>query len=229
MEKRRILGFLHYTTELGDGMRSAVVMDSCLGNCSHLCAPYRFVKEHSFGEDLLEKNQYSAKELVSYLKEEKLLCYTKPLGITILGKEPLADPLYCREVALGIRGLGMNLHLHTCLHCDQTAFDLLYGLVDLFCINFFTPIPGRHRPFKGYSYDRVRENLSYLDRKGFPYRLRVFVVKGVNDDSAVAIMQFVKALISMKSLILDFTHSGLNEEEKRRYRSVFLSEGIILY
>jgi hypothetical protein len=33
----------------------------------------------------------------------------------------------------------------------------------------------------------------------------------------------------MKSLILDFTHSGLSEEEQRRYRAAFLSEGIILY
>ncbi len=229
MEKRRILGFLHYTTELGDGTRSAVVMDSCPGNCSRLCAPYRFVKEHSFGGDLMEKSLYSAEELVAYLKEEKLLCYTKTLGITILGKEPLSAPLFCRDVALGVRELGMNLHLHTCLHCDQTALDLLYGLVDLFCINFFTPVPGRHHPFKGYSYDRVRENLSYLDRKGFPYRLRIFVVKGINDDSAVALLQLVKQLNKMKSLILDFTHSGLSEEEQHRYRAAFLSEGIILY
>ena len=70
MEKRKILGFLHYTTELGDGTRSAVVMDSCSGTCSHLCAPYRFVKEHAFGEDALEKNWYSAEELTAYLIEQ---------------------------------------------------------------------------------------------------------------------------------------------------------------
>ena len=37
------------------------------------------------------------------LKEEKTLCYTKKLGITFLGEDPLSDPFYCKDVAKEIK------------------------------------------------------------------------------------------------------------------------------
>ena len=74
-EKKKIQGFLHYRTDLGDGVRTGVVFSGCTEDCAEICSPYRFLEEHGFCEDTAEKKEYTAEELLSYLLEEKTLYY----------------------------------------------------------------------------------------------------------------------------------------------------------
>ena len=48
IEKTKISGFLHYRTDLGDGVRTGVVFSFCRENCSKICLPYDFLQ--TFGE-----------------------------------------------------------------------------------------------------------------------------------------------------------------------------------
>jgi pyruvate-formate lyase-activating enzyme len=226
---KQILGMLHYRTDLGDGMRSAIYFNTCYGTCGSSCVPHRFLREHPFGEDTLEKKFYTAEELIEYLREEKVLCNTKKLGISFLGREPLADPDFCYDLAMGVKDLEMDLCIETCGNISQWIYDKFYGVADLFLFNYFTPVPGRFHPFDGYSHQRAWENLCYLDHKNFPYRLRIFVLEGINADSASPLMLIARSLKNVKSVILDFSNSGLNEEEIAAFRSVFLKNGVVLY
>ncbi len=228
-DRKRILGFLHFRTDLGDGTRSGVYFDSCSGNCHRSCTPSVFLKEHQFCGDTPERNEYTEDELIAYLLEEKKWCYTKKLGISFLGKEPLADPLFCYHVGEGIKRAGMDLQIWTCATCDQTAFDQVRSVTDLFVVNFFTPVPGLHRPFCGFSYNAVLERIYYLDRKAFPYRVRIPILPGINHSSPTALIAFLNSLKNMKSVILDFSHSGFSSEEIKNFRNRFLEKGIILY
>ena len=166
MEPIHIKGFLHFRDDLGDGMQSAVIFNACSGNCPGLCRDFRPLREHPFAEDTPESWDYTPEELISYLKEEKTLCYTKTLGISFLGKEPLNQAFFCQKVAYGIRELGMKLQIMTCASVTPTAFDLLFGLVDLFIVNYFSPLPKHFIPYPEYDQPLVTENSRYLDRKG---------------------------------------------------------------
>lgn len=228
-EKKWIAGFLHYRTDLGDGMRSGVFFGDCPGICSRVCASFTHLKEHDFGADTQESRSYTASELITYLLEEKKLCSSKDLGISFLGKEPLRDPSFCRKVGWGLKKAGMNLQISTCCTTSPAAFDMLYGICDLFLVNFFSLLPKTHLPFSGYSRERVMENISYLDTKAFPYRIRIPVLPGVNEKEAVPLASFASNLKCVKSVILDFTHSSLDSDAISNYRAAFLKRGVFLY
>lgn len=228
MEGKHILGFLHYRTDLGDGMRSGVYFASCPGPCGAFCVPRLFLQEHPFGEEEREKPFYTVKELTKYLREEKLLCQSKELGISFLGKEPLADPDFVYEIALFVKETGMNLSASTCGNLPLWIYDKFFGVVDLFEFNVFSPFPGGGRKGVFPFGKEAMKSLLYLDEKHFPYRLRIFVTEE-NARSPKAFLPLVSSLKNVKSVILDFSHSGFSREEVTRFRSVFLERGIVLY
>lgn len=228
-QKTYIKGFLHYRTDLGNGTRSGVVFSSCRGNCSECCSSFSFLREHPFGEDTAEKNYYTAEELVEYLKEEKLLYYSKPLGISFLGKEPLSEADFCHFAGYGLKKEGIDLEIHTCADVPLYVLEKLFGICDLYVVRFFSLKEKKHQPYPGFSLSRVMENIDFLCRKNVPFRLMIFVIKGVNEKEAPRLAEYAAKLSSLKSVILDFSKSKLSEEEIKAYRAEFLKREIPLY
>ncbi len=226
---RYIRCIYHYRTDLGDGTRTGVVFNQCSGHCEYFCAPFPAQEEHPFLDDVKSRFYYTAEELANYLREEQLLCYTKKLGITFLGKEPLNDPYFCYELAKRICSFGMNLNIWTCGHCDFSSIRLLSEFCDMFVFQFVSPLSAYHHPFKTYRFQNVLENLYRLDTSGYPYRVRIPVREGVNSTSPGALSLYLSSLKNMKSLILDFSLSCLSHDEIKSYRQHFLSKGFILY
>ena len=107
-EKRWIDSFLHYRTDIGDGVRTGICFHNCQAKCSEFCLPKNALPEHDFFGDSLEKQWYSVRELLSYLEEEKKLMPSQPLGITLMGQEPLRDYWFCNDLSIGISDLGMK-------------------------------------------------------------------------------------------------------------------------
>lgn len=227
--KIRIKGFLHFRDDLGEGTRTGVVFSSCRGNCGKCCAPFSFLPEHPFAEDTAEKDYYTAEELVEYLKEEKVLSYTRPLGITFLGKEPLSDPDFCHLVGYGIEKAGMNLEIYTCADVPQYVFEKLFGICRMYVVRFFSLDSKKHRPYPEFDPERVKENIAFLNRKKIPFRLLIPVLKGVNLNEAAKLAEFAASFSDLKSVILDFSLSFLSEEEIKAYRDEFLKRGVVLY
>lgn len=227
--ERKLFRFLHFRTDLGDGLRTGVFFHTCAHSCTRFCLPNRFIREHAFGSDPLEAMFYNEEELIRYLKEEKVWCYTKKLGISFMGCEPLADPRFCYRVACGVKESGMDLQIHTCAAVSETGFDMLYGVADLFIINLFSAVDFGNKPFPEYSSRGVMERIWYLDERGFPYRLRIPVLRGINEKQSIVLSDFVSKLKCLKSVILDFSLSDLTEEEKAEYRYPFQKRDVILY
>lgn len=222
--KRKIEGFLHYRTDLGDGVRTGVVFSSCAENCAALCCPYSFQPEHAFAGDTTESGIYTAAELAAYLVEEKTLCYSHPLGITFLGREPLWEPFFCQDVAIDLKNARIPLTIYTCGMCNPMAFDLLADLTELFVLRLITAdlvLP--------YHAKEALAALSILEQKGLPYRLLIPVLDGVNTRSAEDLATLAASLSHLKSVILDFSNSTLTPTEIAAYRHAFLSKSIPLY
>ncbi|MBR2615356.1 MAG: hypothetical protein IKC69_01615 [Clostridia bacterium] len=228
--KKRILGFAHYRTDLGDGVRTGVYFGSCSGNCSYVCLPSRFPREHFFlEEEPLEALFYTEEELSNYLLREKLMYYSKHIGVSFLGKEPLCDSSYCRRVAVALKKAGISLHVWSCGLASRGDYSALFGLCDLFVIRLFSPITPRHKPFPDFSAETVLDTLRFLNAKKAPFRIYIPVLKGVNEDSAGALSAVIEPLDALKSVILDFSRSTLSEDEKRIFKDSFKKKGIVLY
>lgn len=227
-----ISGFLHVRTDIGDGTRCGVVFGNCRCPQLNVCSPHKILPENLYDDPysaINNKCYYSVPELLQYLKEEKLLCYTKKLGITFMGSDPLRDPYFCRDAAIGVKELGMNLQIHTCAHCSDVAFDLLFGVCDIFIVRLFSPLYQVKGVYSDQSAQRVYENLSYLDSHHFPYRILIPVVKGLNDTAALAFASRLSVYRNVRGVILDFRFSELDQNSVLLYRDAFKDKGIVLY
>ena len=227
--KKKIAGFLHYRTDLGDGTRTGVVFSDCVGSCHKFCSAHSFLAEHAFGDDSLEKEFYTEKELAEYLKEEKTLCYTKKLGITFLGEDPLSDPFYCKDVAKEIKEMGMSLQIYTCGMCPVSAFDILDGLVDLYIIRLFSVNDVNSHELFLPDVKHSLEVISFLEKRGVFYRILIPVLKGVNSSLSEEIAEYILGLKFLKSVIFDFENSFLSEREVKAYKESFLKRKIVIY
>ena len=225
----RIEGFSHFRTDLGEGTRTGVFFDCCGGKCSGVCFPHKLIDEHPFSEDACEKNAYTPSELAAYLKEEKVWYFSKPLGITFLGGEPLRDSAFCKEVGQTLRNAGMSLHIWTCANCYLYDFIRTKEVCDLFVVNLFTVIPHFHKPYKGFDFERVISNLSYLDENHYPFRIRIPVLEQENEKFPSLMASFVSRFENLNSVMLDFSHSTLSSDEQLKYRKEFLDRNIVLY
>ncbi len=227
--KKKIAGFLHYRTDLGDGTRTGVVFSDCVGACRNICCCHSFLPEHDFTDDSLEKELYSENELIEYLKEERMLCYTKKLGITFLGCDPLSDPFFCKDVARGIKEVGLSLQIYTCGMCPVTAFDLLDGFVDLYILRLFRVKPTDSSSTLIPDIKHTLDVISFLEKRATAYRIAIPVLKGINDLDGEELAEYISGLKCVKSVILDFQNSGFDEKKIKAYREIFLKRQIVLY
>ena len=226
---KRIRGFLHYRTDLGDGVRTGVVFSDCSEECGAVCETFRFLPEHDFSEDTLEKSEYTSSELIAYLLEEKTMYYAKPIGITFLGKEPLRDPFFCREVALGLKQVGIGLQIYTCGMCSMTSFECLDGLVETYVLRVFLSSFFSSENSVFHRGEQVRRAIDYLERRGTPYRICLPISSSCTVESAEAFSDYLLTLSGVKSVILDFSVQPLASDLKDALKSVFLKKRIPLY
>jgi pyruvate-formate lyase-activating enzyme len=228
-ERHFIKGFYHYREDLYGGVRTAVVFDCCRGDCEFACAPFPFPTEHPFAEDMPETYLYSAGEMAEYLQREQVLFGNRPIGITFMGKEPLRLISFCYDLGSAVHQKGMDLHIWTCGTCSSLAYDILRPFTDLYIFQLFSPWKRKDEFFSSFPYERVMENLFTLDEKQHPYRIRIPVIRGINERSPEEFLPLLAKLKNRKSVILDFSRSGLKENEIFSYRNVFLNQNIVLY
>ncbi|MBQ4036673.1 MAG: hypothetical protein IJC84_00940 [Clostridia bacterium] len=225
----RIQGFLHFRTDIGDGVRSAILFRHCQGDCHCACLPYPFIPEHAYGEDAAEKLSYTVAELKAYLTEEKLWYSSGPLGINFMGAEPMREADLCYDLARHVKKLGMHLQVETCGHVSEDVFKRMRPVTDLFLLRLLSPIPHLHRPFRDYSYEQVWSRLCFLDQSDYPNRIQIPVIQGLNHHAAGAFATVIMEMKNFKSVVLDFRRSGMSDEEIAQYRAVFKNYGIPLY
>lgn len=228
-QKKFIYGFAHYRTDIGDGVRTGVYFGNCPGACNKVCMSFKRMKEHCFTEDSKEKSLYSPQELLEYLREEKMLFPSKPLGISFLGMEPLFDFDFCKKVAIGIKQQGMSLQISTCGLCNAGDYSEISDLCDLFYFRLFSPIPGIRPPMPGYPFEKVWENLFHFERRKIPYRVLIPVIQGLNTNTAEAFSAVLSSMRSMKSVVLDFSLSGFTDEDKNEFMNHFYRRNVVLF
>lgn len=218
MAEKKIQGFLHYRTDLGDGVRTGVVFSDCTEPCSHVCSSFSFIPDHGFCGDTPEKNEYTSTELAKYLKEEKAMYYAKKLGITFLGREPLRDPFFCAEVAKELKENGIDLQIFTCGMCSTVAFEYLDGLVEKYVLRIFLPLE-----------ERMKRIVDFLETRETPYRIQLPVSESDSLSQAESFAEYALRLHSLKSVWIHFAAPGISDERQKAFRRIFLDRKIPLY
>jgi pyruvate formate lyase activating enzyme len=104
-------------------------------------------------------------------------------GVTFSGGEPLAQPVFLRELLRACKTRGLHTTLDTCGYAPWEVLDDVRGDVDLFLYDLKLMDQARHRHFTGVSSEPILENLQELSRSGHHIVLRVPIIPGINDDA----------------------------------------------
>lgn len=228
MNITKIRGVLHYRDDLGEGLRTGIVLDECPGKCDCVCNSHKIVPESSFfdGEEHSDKEYYTASEMIEFIRQEKIWYPTRKVGITFLGKEPLNNLFFCRDVAASLKKSGTSFDLYTCATAPIPNYDCLYGLVDCFYLNLFAVRQSAFKSFNKVNFRTVKETILYLDRYKFPYSIRIPAVEKIRTEEARKLSEFVCSLENYHSVKIDFSASSFSEEEKRKFIAEFESRGV---
>lgn len=168
----------------GPGLRCTVFFKGCPLGCSWCHNPEGLDLDPEFMRTAVGSREvgryYRASELA-----EKLLSYAPVFagtegGITFSGGEPLMQADFLMAVMRLLKGK-MHLLLQTSGYAPPDIFQEAAALADLVYFDFKIADPEEHEKYTGRDNGPILDNLIWLDRSGFPYRIRMPLIPGVTD------------------------------------------------
>lgn len=122
-------------------------------------------------------------DLMAVILEDKTFYEVSGGGVTIGGGEPLAQPQALRQLLEQCRAAGIATALETCGQAPREALEEIAPLVDLFLYDIKHMDSARHQELTGVGNEQILANLQWLLQKGFPLRVRMPLVPGLNADA----------------------------------------------
>ncbi len=102
-------------------------------------------------------------------------------GITLSGGEPALQPKFAEALFLLAGKQGIHRCMETSGYASSRAYERLLPVTDLFLYDCKETDPERHKLFTGKEFQRIRNNLSFLDEHGANIILRCPIIPGCND------------------------------------------------
>lgn len=103
-------------------------------------------------------------------------------GVTLGGGEVLMWPEFAASLMTECKREGIHTAVETCGYAGRDALQTVAECADLFLYDLKHIDPDRHYAYTGVRNERILENLDWLIRHRKKVRIRMPLIKGVNDD-----------------------------------------------
>ncbi|MDR0338940.1 MAG: choline TMA-lyase-activating enzyme [Desulfovibrio sp.] len=123
-------------------------------------------------------------ELLAVIEEDRLFYETSGGGVTLGGGEALAQPEAALSLLTACRQRGIHTALETCGYARPEVLDRAAAVTDLFLYDVKHMDPERHLELTGARNETILGNLASLLENRKNVRIRVPLLKGLNDDDA---------------------------------------------
>lgn len=101
-------------------------------------------------------------------------------GVTFSGGEPTGQPEFLIEML--DRTASMHRAVETCGFCREEIFRAVLERVDYVMMDIKMVDREKHKRYTGVSNEKILRNLELLKAGNVPFRIRIPVIPGVNDD-----------------------------------------------
>lgn len=101
-------------------------------------------------------------------------------GITFSGGEPTLQSEFLLEMLE--RTASMHRAIETCGYCSEEVFQAVLERIDYVMMDLKLMDPEKHKQYTGVSNVKILRNLELLKVGKVPFRIRIPVIPGVNDD-----------------------------------------------
>lgn len=162
----------------------------------------------------------STSELMAIIEEDEAFYSMSGGGVTLGGGEVTAQPEFATHLLMTCKNEGINTAIETCGYANVEHLLKMAEYVDLFLFDIKHMDSEQHYHWTGVRNEKILENLKVLLEKGKNVRIRMPLLKAVNDseEAISALATFIapyKALKNFKGVdLLPYHKMGVNKYAK---------------
>ncbi len=125
----------------------------------------------------------SISELMDVIEEDRAFYDSSGGGVTLGGGETLMQPEAATNLLMTCKQHGINTAIETSGYASPDTIMKVAEFTDLFLFDVKHMVSARHHELTGVHNDTILTNLQWLIENRYNVKVRVPLLKGVNDDS----------------------------------------------
>lgn len=156
-------------------------------------------------------------ELLKIVEEDRTFYEMSGGGVTLGGGEVLMQPEAATSLLMACKQEGINTAIETCGYTNLETILKVAEFVDLFLFDIKNINSDRHHELTGVRNERILENLQELLKKKYNVKIRMPLLKGINDsqDEIEKTMEFLLPYKDYKNFkgidLLPYHKMGVNK------------------
>ena len=193
----------HFVDRSIDCIGCRACEDACLYNALDICGETKTISE-----------------LMEIVREDRGFYDVSGGGVTLGGGECTAQPEAALNLLRAAKQEGINTAIETCGYCKKETIMKLAEFVDLFLFDIKHFDSDRHSELTGVRNEVVLENLEELLKNRYNVRIRMPMLKGINDsqEEIEHTMEFLLPFKDMKNFkgidLLPYHKMGVNKYDQ---------------
>jgi len=124
----------------------------------------------------------SISEILNIIEEDMEFYRTSGGGVTLGGGEVLAQPVFATNLLMECKILGIDTAIETCGYTSLENILKVAEFTDLFLYDIKQIDSDKHYELTGVHNEQILENLQELIKRKFNVKVRMPIIKGMNDD-----------------------------------------------
>lgn len=156
-------------------------------------------------------------EVLDIIQQDALFYHSSGGGVTLGGGEVTAQPEFATQLLTECQRLGIHTAIETSGYAKQESLLMMAQFIDLFLFDIKHIDSERHYELTGVRNERILENLTELIRRGYNVKVRMPLIRGLNDSKETIgkTMEFLKAFKGYKNFqgvdLLPYHKLGINK------------------
>jgi len=165
--------------------------------------------------------------MLEIIQQDALFYLSSGGGVTLGGGEVTAQPEFAANLLMECQRLGIHTALETCGYTNLDSLLKIAQFTDLFLYDIKQIDSERHYELTGVRNERILDNLGELIRRGFNVKVRMPLIRGLNDrqDTIGRTLEFLQSFKAYKNFLgidlLPYHKLGIN-----KYKQLDMKYGI---
>jgi len=156
-------------------------------------------------------------EVLEIIQQDSLFYLSSGGGVTLGGGEVTAQPEFAANLLMECKRMGIHTAIETCGYAKLDSLLMIAQFTDLFLYDLKQIDSDCHYELTGVRNERILDNLTELISRGFAVKVRMPLIRGLNDSEDILsrTMEFLLPFKSYKNFqgvdLLPYHKLGINK------------------
>lgn len=156
-------------------------------------------------------------EVLDIIQQDMLFYHSSGGGVTLGGGEVTAQPEFATNLLTECKRMGIHTAIETSGYAKLDSLLMIAQFTDLFLYDIKQIDSERHYDLTGVRNERILDNLTELIRRGFNVKVRMPLIRGLNDseDTLCRTLEYLQSFTGYKNFqgidLLPYHKLGINK------------------